>query len=180
MHQWHESASAERKEEEGTRIFLSRVRAKARKLIFCVTGLAGDRKEIEPSKSIASDSKCATALPPLYILFHFPLFHFVLSIASEITRERDLAQIYDGVLHGAAVVHDDDDDDDDEEDDEDDGDESDHREASYTYWMIIILMNTRHDSTSQSAESPTRRSFEWTRELENPIILPILRVRFFF
>lgn len=113
----------------------------------------------------------------LYI--SFPFFYFILSSASEIIRERDLVQIYDGVLRGAAVVgHDDDD----EEDDEDDGDEGDHRETLYTYWMIIILMNTRrHDSTSQSAESPTRRSFKSIRELENPssIILPNLRGRLF-
>lgn len=123
--------------------------------------------------------KCATHCRCTYIFISLFVFYFVLSIASEITCERDLVQIYDGVLHGAAVVHDDDDDDD--EDDEDDGDEGDHREASYTYWMIIILMNTRHDSTSQSAESPTRRSFESIRELENlsSIILPIIREKLF-
>lgn len=113
---------------------------------------------------------------PLYILFHFPFFHFVLSIASEITCERDLAQIYDDVLHGAAVVHDDDDDN--EGDDEDDGDESDRREASYTYWMIIILMNTRHDSTSQSAELPTRRSLDSRVRKSDYLANP--RVRDFF
>lgn len=95
---------------------------------------------------------------PLYIFLFIFLFRLI-------NRERNPVQIYDGVLRGTAVV---DRDDDDEEDDEDDGDEGDHREASYTYWMIIILMNTRHDSTSQSIESPTRRSFESTRELENP------------
>jgi len=111
--------------------------------------------------------------------FHFLFFYFVSSIASEIVRERDLVQIYDGVLRGAAVVDYDDDDDDDheeEEDDEDDGDEGDHREASYTYWMIIILMNTRHDSTSQSAEN--RRQGGASSPLASsknpsPIILPI-------
>lgn len=73
---------------------------------------------------------------PLYIFS--PCFSssvsFILSIA------RDLVHIYDGVLRSAAVVGRNDHDDD---DDKDDGDENDHREASYTYWMIIILMNTR-------------------------------------
>lgn len=122
---------------------------------------------------IASDSKYAVHCRSTFPFSFFLFFHFVLLIASEIVRERDLVQIYDGVLRGAAVV--DHDDDDEEEDDEDDGDEGDHREASYTYWMIIILMNTRHNSTSQSAESPTRRSFESIRKLENPspVILQI-------